>query len=40
VAGESSGDQLGFKLMRALRAASNGRIEFVFISGRAFRRAD
>jgi lipid-A-disaccharide synthase len=35
VAGESSGDQLGFKLMRALRAATNGRIEFFGVGGEA-----
>jgi lipid-A-disaccharide synthase len=35
VAGESSGDQLGFKLMRALRAAANGRIEFFGVGGEA-----
>ena len=35
VAGESSGDQLGFKLMRALRAATSGRIEFFGVGGEA-----
>ena len=35
VAGEPSGDQLGFKLMRALRAAANGRIEFFGVGGEA-----
>jgi lipid-A-disaccharide synthase len=35
VAGESSGDQLGFKLMRALHAVANGRIEFFGVGGEA-----
>lgn len=33
VAGEHSGDQLGFKLMRALREASPRRIEFLGVGG-------
>jgi lipid-A-disaccharide synthase len=35
VVGEHSGDQLGFKLMRALREATNGRIAFAGIGGEA-----
>jgi lipid-A-disaccharide synthase len=35
VAGEPSGDELGYKLMRALRAATNGRIEFSGVGGEA-----
>ena len=35
VVGEHSGDQLGFKLMRALKEATNGRIAFVGIGGEA-----
>jgi lipid-A-disaccharide synthase len=35
VAGEHSGDQLGFKLMRALRAASGGAIAFSGVGGQA-----
>ena len=35
VAGEHSGDQLGFKLMRALRAASEGDIAFSGVGGEA-----
>jgi lipid-A-disaccharide synthase len=35
VAGEHSGDQLGFKLMRALRAATGGGIEFSGVGGEA-----
>jgi lipid-A-disaccharide synthase len=35
VAGEPSGDQLGFKLMRALRAASDGDVEFLGVGGEA-----
>jgi lipid-A-disaccharide synthase len=35
VAGEHSGDQLGFKLMRALRAATGGAIEFSGVGGEA-----
>jgi lipid-A-disaccharide synthase len=35
VVGEHSGDQLGFKLMRALREASGGGIEFFGIAGEA-----
>ncbi len=35
VAGEHSGDQLGFKLMRALRAASGGAIAFSGVGGAA-----
>jgi lipid-A-disaccharide synthase len=35
VAGEHSGDQLGFKLMRALREATNGRVEFSGVGGEA-----
>jgi len=34
VAGEHSGDQLGFKLMRALRAASSGAVAAVPASPR------
>jgi lipid-A-disaccharide synthase len=35
VAGEHSGDQLGFKLMRALRHAIGGDVEFVGVGGEA-----
>ncbi|MGD0642466.1 MAG: lipid-A-disaccharide synthase [Roseiarcus sp.] len=35
IAGEHSGDQLGFKLMRALRAQTGGRIEFAGVGGEA-----
>ncbi len=35
VAGEPSGDQLGFKLMRALRAATNGEVMFSGVGGEA-----
>jgi lipid-A-disaccharide synthase len=35
VVGEHSGDQLGFKLMRALREASDGEIEFSGVGGEA-----
>lgn len=35
VAGEESGDQLGYKLMRALRAASDGAVTFRGVGGRA-----
>ena len=35
VAGEHSGDQLGFKLMGALRAALNGHVAFVGVGGEA-----
>ena len=35
VAGEDSGDQLGFKLMQALRAATNARVVFSGIGGEA-----
>ena len=35
VAGEHSGDQLGFKLMRALREASSGEIAFSGVGGEA-----
>lgn len=35
VVGEHSGDQLGFKLMRALRAETNGEIAFSGIGGEA-----
>ncbi|MGO8798708.1 MAG: lipid-A-disaccharide synthase [Roseiarcus sp.] len=35
VVGEPSGDQLGFKLMRALRQATEGAIEFFGIAGEA-----
>jgi lipid-A-disaccharide synthase len=35
VAGEHSGDQLGFKLMRALRAATGGNIAFSGVGGEA-----
>ncbi|MGA2792247.1 MAG: lipid-A-disaccharide synthase [Roseiarcus sp.] len=35
VVGEHSGDQLGFKLMRALREATGGEIEFFGIAGEA-----
>ncbi|HYA74935.1 MAG TPA: lipid-A-disaccharide synthase [Roseiarcus sp.] len=35
IAGEHSGDQLGFKLMRALRAATGARIEFSGVGGEA-----
>ena len=35
VAGEHSGDQLGFKLMRALRAATGGDVEFLGVGGEA-----
>jgi len=35
VAGEHSGDQLGFKTMRALTAATRGAVEFVGVGGEA-----
>ena len=35
VAGEHSGDQLGFKLMRALRAQTGGEIQFFGVGGEA-----
>jgi len=35
VAGEPSGDQLGFKLMRALSEQTNGEIEFLGVGGAA-----
>jgi lipid-A-disaccharide synthase len=35
VAGEPSGDQLGFKLMQALRAATDDRVEFLGVGGEA-----
>ena len=35
VAGEHSGDQLGFKTMRALQAATNGGVEFLGVGGEA-----
>jgi lipid-A-disaccharide synthase len=35
IAGEHSGDQLGFKLMRALRAQTGGAIEFFGVGGEA-----
>jgi lipid-A-disaccharide synthase len=35
VVGEHSGDQLGFKLIRALREATDGRIEFSGVGGEA-----
>ena len=35
VAGEHSGDQLGFKLMRALRAQTNGPLAFLGVGGEA-----
>jgi lipid-A-disaccharide synthase len=35
VAGEHSGDQLGFKLMRALRALTGGEIQFFGVGGEA-----
>lgn len=35
VAGEESGDQLGFKLMRALREATGGAVAFRGVGGRA-----
>ncbi len=35
VAGEHSGDQLGYKLMRALHAATNGEVEFLGVGGEA-----
>jgi lipid-A-disaccharide synthase len=35
IAGEHSGDQLGFKLMRALRAATGGGIQFSGVGGEA-----
>ncbi len=35
VAGEHSGDQLGFKTMRALRAATKGGVEFIGVGGEA-----
>jgi lipid-A-disaccharide synthase len=37
VVGEHSGDQLGFKLMRALRAATGGAIAFSGVGGEAMR---
>lgn len=33
IAGEHSGDQLGFKLMRALRSATSGTVEFSGVGG-------
>ena len=38
VAGEPSGDQLGFKLMRALRAQAGGEVEFLGVGGEAMER--
>lgn len=38
VAGEHSGDQLGFKLMRALRDATGGRVRFSGLGGEAMAR--
>jgi lipid-A-disaccharide synthase len=38
VAGEHSGDQLGFKLMRALKAATGGAVRFQGIGGDAMQR--
>jgi lipid-A-disaccharide synthase len=35
VAGEHSGDQLGFKLIRALRAETGGRVAFMGVGGEA-----
>ncbi len=35
IAGEHSGDQLGFKLMRALRQQTDGRITFIGVGGEA-----
>jgi lipid-A-disaccharide synthase len=35
VAGEPSGDQLGFKLMRALREQAAGGVEFLGVGGEA-----
>jgi lipid-A-disaccharide synthase len=35
VAGEPSGDQLGFKLMRALRERTSGRVAFLGVGGEA-----
>ena len=35
VAGEPSGDQLGFKLMRALSEQTNGEIAFLGVGGAA-----
>ena len=35
IAGEHSGDQLGFKLMRALRAQTEGEVEFFGVGGDA-----
>jgi lipid-A-disaccharide synthase len=35
IAGEHSGDQLGFKLMRALRAQTGGEIQFFGVGGEA-----
>ncbi|MGO4871220.1 MAG: lipid-A-disaccharide synthase [Roseiarcus sp.] len=35
IAGEHSGDQLGFKLMRALRAQTGGAVEFLGVGGEA-----
>ena len=35
VAGEHSGDQLGFKLMRALKAATGDRVRFSGLGGEA-----
>jgi lipid-A-disaccharide synthase len=37
VVGEHSGDQLGFKLMRALRVATQGEIAFAGVGGEAMR---
>ena len=38
VAGEQSGDQLGFKLMRALREATDGRVRIRGVGGEAMSR--
>ena len=38
VAGEHSGDQLGFKLMRALKAQTGGAVEFAGVGGEAMER--
>ena len=38
VAGEHSGDQLGFKLMRALRAQASEAVEFAGVGGEAMQR--
>jgi lipid-A-disaccharide synthase len=40
VAGEHSGDQLGFKLMRALKAKAGGEVKFIGVGGEAMEREE